>query len=409
MKEVDNWLIAKAVEKGPEYLTGPKEPGKDLVLNKDGKPLRILVVGNHFCIRIIKQAIALKKRGYQVDAFTGKYAYGLENFDRVFHYLGESSFMEVTVRQFNAMATFLKDHYDIFHYHNEPDYPVRFLKACGCGPIVYDCHDLDSVRQNVVMADEVLAFKCSDAAVFVSKPVADWGVKLHKYKKPYTILYHFCNDGTVDYNSADDAVRHGIVYEGGANPPQVYEVGAFKYRGLYDLSKKIVEMGNDLTMYIGNMDAVGPYSDFGAHIFPPTVYPDMMRGLTKHKWGWCGFDNSDGKQRQVNMTLTNKMFEYITAGLPVIVYGAQETARLVNELGVGFSVNDLEELGNVETNYGSLYPTLKANVERVRKTLMMEKHVWKIENLYREILEKREVPEVTEQPFSEVLKETSSN
>ena len=87
------------------------------------------------------------------------------------------------------------------------------------------------------------------------------------------------------------------------------------------------------------------------------------------------------------MTLTNKWQEYITCGLPVIVFGANETARITKELGVGIVLENLDDLGNVDTNYGHLYPTLKSNVEKARKILTMEQNLYKLENLYREVIE----------------------
>jgi hypothetical protein len=150
-------------------------------------------------------------------------------------------------------------------------------------------------------------------------------------------------------------------------------------------------MGNELFMHIGNLDAVASYSDIGATVYPPMLYTDLMNALINYKWGWCGFNNPDKEQRQTELTLTNKCWEYVAAGLPVIVYGATETARLVNELGIGFSINTMEELGNVEENYGSLYPIFKENVERIKREGIpwMENHVWKLENLYHVVLENR--------------------
>jgi hypothetical protein len=150
--------------------------------------------------------------------------------------------------------------------------------------------------------------------------------------------------------------------------------------------KKLVDIGNDVSMYIGNIDAVPDYMEIGAKVFPPTIYPDMMKGLTNYRWGWCGFNNHNGDQRQVNMTLTNKMWEYIAAGCPVLVYGAPETSRLVDELGVGVTISNLDELGNVDKAFGHIYPQLKANVEVIRRKCTMEMNIWKVENLYRSVL-----------------------
>ena len=387
MRDVNALLAERARQLGPEYLTGPEtRKGHKLVLNKDGNPLRILVAGAHFCIRIIKEARALMKRGYIVDALAGNLSYGIDNFDRIYYW--NSGNPNVGIRQLKSMLPVLAGSYDLYVWHNEPDFPVKMMYDAGMGPIVLDAHDLDSVRQNILTVDEIDMFKYADGVVHVSKPVHDWANELHNYTKPTTILYSFCNDDIVDYDEEADSKRSGIVYEGGANPPEnASGFGeSFRYRSLYPICKRVVELGNDLTMYIGNSDALASYSDFGASIFPPTNYTEMMRGMVRYKWGLVCFNNADGTQRQTNMTLTNKWQEYMMCGLPVIVFGAAETARITKELGVGVVLENLDDLGNVDTNYGHLYPTLKANVEKARKILTMEQNIWKLENLYREII-----------------------
>ena len=100
-------------------------------------------------------------------------------------------------------------------------------------------------------------------------PSHDRVTEIHNYTKPTTILYSFCNDDVVEYDEEGDSKRSVIVYEGGANPPEnASGFGeSFRYRSLYPISERIVELGNDLTMYIGNSDALASYSDFGASIF----------------------------------------------------------------------------------------------------------------------------------------------
>lgn len=384
MKEVNQMLVDKAIKNGPEYLTGPEKPGKNLVLNKKGEPARILMCAAHTCIRVIKESLALQKRGYIVDVFAGKLSYGLCNFDRV--YMWDSQTPDVGIRQAKGMLPVVKGLYDIYQWHNEPDFFPGLMRDAGVGPIIIDAHDLDSVRQNMITVDEVEMFRASSGAVHVSKPVHDWAVKIHNYTKPTTILYSFCNEGIVDYNEEDDTKRQGIVYEGGANPPD-HDLGeSFRYRSLYPICKQIVEMGNSLSMFIGNGDAVVPYSDIGATIYPPTQYEEMMKQMIKFKWGLVAFNNADKTQRQTNWTLTNKEKEYVMCGLPIIVFGADETARLVSEMGIGIVLDNLDDLGCVDERFGNIYPQLKKNVDAARKTMTMENNIWVLENLYRSVI-----------------------
>ena len=170
MRDVNALLAERARQLGSEYLTGP-ETKKDykLVLNKEERPLRILMVGAHFCIRIIKEARALMKRGYIVDALAGNLSYGIDNFDRIYYW--NSGNPNVGIRQLKSMLPVLAESYDLYVWHNEPDFPVKMMYDAGMGPIVLDAHDLDSVRQNILTVDEIDMFKYADGVVHVSKPV----------------------------------------------------------------------------------------------------------------------------------------------------------------------------------------------------------------------------------------------
>jgi hypothetical protein len=351
-----------------------------LCTKKNGEPIRILHIGHHFCIRNIKQCRALKKKGYQVDALTNRVAYGTESYDRVLFYH--------TKEQYRAILKDVKDWYDIIQVANEPDWMLVVAYNVGCKNLVHDCHDLDSVRLNAANLDEIRVFKRADGIIFVSKPIQKFAQELYEFKAPSTVLYHFCNDDIVDYPPEDESARSGLVYEGGANPPWQEGQNPFVYRSLYSHMKKIVEMGNELHMFIGNIDGYESYQDIGAFVRPPTHYDDLMKQMLSFKWGALIFNNEKLDQPQTNLTTMNKAYEYIMCGLPIIAMGAPEQVRVLDKYGVVLNHEKTEDIGNIEQQYGHLYPELKANVDKARKTLTMERHIHIVENLYNKILKK---------------------
>ena len=155
---------------------------KPLCLRKDGSPIRILHIGHHFCIRNIKQARALKKKGYSVDAFTNRISYGMETYDRVFYYND--------TRQYKNMINDIKDWYDIVQCANEPDFMLVLAHQAKVKNLVHDCHDLDSVRLGMANLDEIKVFQQASGAIFVSKPVEDFAKNLYNFKFPSAVLYH---------------------------------------------------------------------------------------------------------------------------------------------------------------------------------------------------------------------------
>ena len=219
-----------------------------LCLNKDGKPLKILHVAQHCCIRAIKQMRALKKKGYRIDVLTNKLSYGTDEYEKLFFYHTRDQFRNVLCDEL------ITSQYDIFHFHNEPDWLLTVASNIGLKPLIHDVHDLDSVRfvrDNMTNLDEIRAFNAADGALFVSKPVEHSAKVLHNYNKPTAVLYHFCNDNFLElYDPKNEGMRTGIVYEGGANPPIQDSQTPFRYRSLYHLIRQIVEMGKELHMYI---------------------------------------------------------------------------------------------------------------------------------------------------------------
>jgi hypothetical protein len=350
------------------------------VLNKRGEPLRILLIADHVCIRVIKRLRALKKIGYKIDGLGSKVSYGTEDFDIFSFYHGE--------KQFKAYLTDNKDKYDILDYSNEPDFPVSWIKQVTGDsiPIVVDLHDLDSVRRHMIPLPEREMINYSDGLIYVSIPIQDITNKLHQINKPNIVLYSYCNKDIVEYDETKLNERKGITYEGGANPPEDNELNrVFSYRSLYGIIKKLVDMGNETYMYCGNITAFDTYQPTGVILRPPIMYDKMMAELIKHKYGVLVFNNEDGEKDQVNLTLTNKFFEYTAAGLPSLACWCPESMKLVEKWDVGFTFNHIEEIGNC-SQLEEQYLTKMDNIKEFNSKVYMENYIVKLENLYANLL-----------------------
>jgi hypothetical protein len=139
--------------------------------------------------------------------------------------------------------------------------------------------------------------------------------------------------------------------------------------------------------YIGNYDGFESYQDIGMFAYPPTHYDDMMKGMTLRKWGALLFNNEGHTEEQTNLTTMNKAAEYIMAGLPIISVGAPHQTKLLEPYGVILEFEKVSDIGNIEQTCGHLYPELKKNVDELRKIYTMERHIHKVEKLYKQVLE----------------------
>lgn len=363
--------------------------------DKNGNAIKLLECAAHHCIRCVKKAHALKKVGYEVHGMGNKVSFGTSLYETYQVWQSETQFK-------NSIRSYINLGVTGITYNNEPDHCAiwvkEVIKEMGVEDkvkLIVDLHDLDSIRLNTIPINERNMFNIADGLIYVSLPIQDITNKLHKVTIPNIVLYSYCNKGVAVYKEEDIPKRRRLVYEGGANPPNDERLNTqFPYRSIHPIIKKLVEMGNETHMYCGNISAFQTFHDTGAVLYPPTDYQKMMEELTQYKYGLVVFNNKDGKQNQVNYTLTNKESEYLHAGLPSLVCWSPETEKHVLKHGTGFVFSDINEIGNcsqLETRYSEVMSNIKIKKEE----LCMENYIVLVENLYAELLglEKKGIPE----------------
>ena len=343
------------------------------------KKIRIGWTSEHCCIRVIKLSKALQETGkYEIHGLVNQVSWGTQFFNSLCFYHNK--------QQFRNSITRMVDQVDLFIHSNEPNWQLNVIKETfPDAKTILDAHDLDSVRQALIPLDEMRALTYCDGILFVSKGVKDFVCRLHEKQlkgKPTAVLEHYCNKEFFQ-KGLPPQDRRGLVYEGGAQSPP-YKAPNFGYRHLYPIFKQLVDQGNELHLMFGNEDARITYSNLGAFTYSPQVYPDLMKKLLTKKWGLIAFNNPKSDQQQVNLTRTNKEQEYLACGLPVIVFGAPETARWVKEHEVGLCFEKLEDI--TPEVLDKEYDRVKKNVDELRPTLSMEQHIDILEKLITEVL-----------------------
>ena len=321
---------------------------------------------------------ALKKTGrYEIHGVANQISYGTNIFD-AFHFYHNKTQFDNLIKDLDA---------DIFIHSNEPNDQVNWIRAIKPNAkIILDGHDFDSIRQGMIPLDEMKALTNCDGVLFVSAGVKDYIAKLHKDQlngKPVAVLEHYCNEEWHKMPMPPITGRSGLVYQGGAESPP-YKNKQFQYRHLYPVLQQLVNQGNEVHLIPGNADASKTYANIGAFVYTPKVYPALMEALRFKKYGLCVFNNPKLDQKQVNLTLTNKHFEYIACGLPVIVCGAPATAAWVKKTGEGICFDRLEDIKPEILE--KAYPACKAVVDKVAPEYTMERHIYVLENLIKEVM-----------------------
>ena len=369
-------VIEQTMTEEMQTISNPKkEMSKTILVDKK---IKIVWTSMHNCIRVIKLSKALQRTGkYEIHGVASQVSYGTEGFDSF-------SFYHNTA-QFEKLIEVLPA--DIYIHSNEPNWQAnRIRDKKPNAKIILDGHDFDSIRMNALPIDEMRAFSSCDGFLFASKEVEAFIKRLHKEQmdgKPSVALEHYCNEEWHKMPQTPASQRTGLVYEGGmSSPPYKDKVNEFWH--LYPVFKQLVEQGNEVHLAPGNIDASSTYANLGAYVYQPQVYPELMKLLRTRKYGLCVFNNPRLDQKQVNLTLTNKHFEYIACGLPVIVCGAPATADWVKKTGEGICFDRLEDIRPEVLD--KAYPECKAVVDKIASEYTMEKHIYKLEAMIDSVL-----------------------
>jgi len=330
--------------------------------------MKVLVVSHRLCSRTMKQMVALKDH-VELHLIT--------------HTIPESDIFK-TVSFFHS-AEGLKDaltrykDMEIIHAVSEPSWVVIACKEIlPEKKIVLDWHDAQIWRSEKAedsSTEERLVSRWVDGIIVPSHSCK----VLIDTKLPCIDLPPYCNDQSISYQSW--GYIGGIVYEGRVDVPEMKEF--MNYCKYVDLCKEFDQAGIAFSIY-------SPFSEKPKH---KEIYKDICswnRGMPHNEminimgvydWGLCG---NLKEYREWDVAMPNKLFEYLSAGIPVIALNARETGEFIEYHGVGISVKTVDEI----KERWDEREECQRNVMLKRNQFTMEKHIEKVLDLYKEVLQK---------------------
>lgn len=336
---------------------------------------RICMVSHHGCIRVFKESMALIHNSYKVDTVSNQLPFGHNAFETASFFFDEDQ-LRRTIAEHPA---------DIFHVHNEPDWMVRTVREATKKPIVYDIHDLESMRWNQKPdKDEKDAFEMANAYVHVSFPCRDAANKYHQNGKPNIVLHPYVNAEFVP-ETVGDTARNAMVYEGGISPDKTgkrfdgKEMENIRY--YLPIVEAFIKQGFSFTIFAADGVPLGhTYHNLTAAVYQGVMYPTLLAGLRPYGIGLVG---SWYKAKLMDAAMPNKLFEYISQGVVPVMYNANEAAQFCKAFGgIGIELKGLKDL---REQIDSQFDKARKRLLEVRETFTMEANIEPLMGMYREI------------------------
>jgi hypothetical protein len=274
---------------------------------------------------------------------------------------------------------------DLFHVHNEPDWIVEDVRVSTDKPIVYDVHDLDSLRwQREPNQDELNAFDMSDGWVHVSEPCRLEAEKLHGNTKPHTTIPSYVNDVFYGPDPAGDVSWSSIVYEGGLAttdelPSHRDNEKGTNFRNYLPVVKAFADEGYNFMLYSSANVQEGAYENVGGVLGGKLGYSTMLTAIRPYGFGLVG---ATVDYPIMQMAMPNKLFEYISQGVVPVCYNASTAADFCEEHGIGIRLDGLDNLKEQLADG----PACRERILAKRHDWTMEKHIDDVQGLYMEVL-----------------------
>lgn len=353
------------------------------------RPLNIVMVSSHACIRVHKMAIPLIERGHNVHLIAFKMSTYWEHY-KTFTLCCDTEQMIEAMRLYAASGKV-----DVFHCHNEPSWFVTALKEFTDIPVLLDVHDSYLARSTTEEADaerskggvhiretteERNNFQLADGLVFPGDDFRRLVSGEFKLDQPALTLPSYVPKRFYNYTGRD--WHGGLVYEGKVNLPEENKGShtGFRYCDYTDVATRTAAIGMDFHLYAGRADEkfCKHYGDH-AFIHKPLLYEELLTSVSRHDWGLVG--NSIAT-REWAVAMPNKLFEYIAASVPVVAMNASDCSKFVEQTGLGITVSGPEELGERWAEHRAC----RARLIKQRQEWTMNAHIHKLEEFYHQFV-----------------------
>ena len=281
---------------------------------------------------------------------------------------------------------------NLVNVHNVGALPLGVAVKWLCGAkLVYDTHELETetygkhgFHKFASQIFERLFIRFADLVIVVGDAIERWYRDAYGTSNIITVL----NCPNFRHPRPTQLLRHelGIPLE---KKILIYQGGLWRGRGIEKLLDAFAEVRDErfvlVCMGYGELDAlIKDYAKRHDNIYlqKAAAPSEVLEYTSSADYGIAYIDNPSLNDQYC---LPNKFFEYIMAGLPVLVNDAPEMKRFVKEFNIGEVLTELTT-DSLQTALGSITSQdsqdLAANLRRVAEACSWEKQASKMMDSY---------------------------
>jgi hypothetical protein len=310
--------------------------------------MRIGIVNVHSCSRVFKLGWQMLLDGHEVHLITERFIHGHPWKDFTAVHITESGYLHRGVIGTTHLFSTIKaitPLIDVFWCANEPDWLVKVVKEASQKPVIWDVHDMVSVREEKPNEWEEQALEFCDGIAVVSQKYKD--ILRARTEKPIEEILS-CVPGFLYPKERASLCHNGLVYEGGLRGVNAGSE-QFDYRSWSKTFQEITKLGVPIFAYNNHSgEDLSNYAESQAIIMPPLQLDQLIKNMTAHEVGLVG---SPVPNKAFDGALPNKLFEYIAAGLPVISMNCATAEEFLLSTGMGVGVKSVEEIPEVMNEF----------------------------------------------------------
>lgn len=289
---------------------------------------------------------------------------------------------------------------DAIHAHDAAMLLPGLLAARRSGAkLIYDSHELATgvpYRRGawpaVVATAERLGVPRADATIVVSAGIAARLSARYRLHRPPTVVRNLPDLPPPGAAPAPDLRRELGV---GAAPLVLHQGAVAPGRGCETLLRALPLLPGAHLLYLG---ATGPYADRvralagecgvaeRVHLLDPVAPAALLSHTAQADVGVSLLEDGCENHR---LALPNKLFEYVAAGLPVVVADLPEAAGLVREHGIGWCADPADPESVAAALRTALTARddaeLRARLERAGEELSWEREKRRLLAVYEEL------------------------